>query len=86
MVTISSAINNQIMIKNDRATDIIREHADTLLAQEGVTGIAESVRQGEPCLLIYISEDSDRLRRTLPRSLGGMPVYSEVQPTIVADD
>lgn len=63
----------------------IAEFSDGLLAHEGVVGVAESVRDGQPCMLIYIKPSHAVLCQQLPQSLAGFPVRTELQSGLRAD-
>lgn len=45
---------------------------------EGVTGTAQGLRGGKPCIKVYVEKDDRRLRTSLPRSVAGIPVDVEV--------
>lgn len=49
---------------------------------KGVTGTAQGMRRGKPCIKVYVERDDARLRARLPRSSGGIPVEVEVTGTI----
>jgi len=45
---------------------------------KGVTGTAQGLRGGKPCIKVYLEKDDARLRARLPRSVDGVPVEVEV--------
>jgi hypothetical protein len=53
---------------------------------DGVVGTAVGERGGAPCVKVFLARDDPRLRRTLPRSLGGYPVVAETTGDIRALD
>jgi hypothetical protein len=65
---------------------VLRRHADSLIAVEGVVGTAIGERGGAPCLKVFLARDDPRLHRRLPRSLGGYPVVAETTGDIRALD
>ncbi len=49
-----------------------------VLGIEGVTGTAQGLLGGKPCIKVYVEKDDRRLRARLPRSVAGIPVDVEV--------
>ena len=49
-----------------------------VLGMKGVTGTAQGMRRGKPCIKVYVEKDDPHLRARLPRSAGGVPVEVEV--------
>ena len=48
-----------------------------IMAIEGVVGTALGMRDGTPCIKVYVETDDPELRAGLPRSAGGVPVEVE---------
>ena len=65
---------------------VLRRHADSLMAVDGVVGTAIGERSGAPCLKVFLARDDPRLHHRLPRSLGGYPVVAEAIGEIRAVD
>ena len=59
----------------DRAQDRLNRR---VMGIKGVTGTAQGLRGGKPCIKVYLEEDDARLRARLPRSVDGVPVDVEV--------
>lgn len=57
---------------------VLKEHTDELMAMPGVVGTAQSLCDGQPCIKIYVSEMTEELQQTLPKTLEGYPVDVEV--------
>ena len=49
-----------------------------VLGTAGVTGTAQGLKSGAPCIKVYIEADDPRLRARLPSSANGFPVDVEV--------
>lgn len=61
------------MSRND--IDVALAHLSRrVLDLPGVTGTAIGLRNGRPCLMVYVSTFTSALRREVPRSLRGFPV------------
>ena len=59
----------------DKAQDRLNRE---VLGIAGVTGTAQGLRGGKPCIKVYVEKDDPRLRARLPRTVGGVPVEVEV--------
>ena len=55
-------------------TEVLREHADALMALPGVNGVAQGEKNGETCVLVLVVELTDELRALVPDDLDGYPV------------
>ena len=53
---------------------VLREHTDSLMALPGVIGTAEGDQDGKPCVMVFVVELMDDLKRQIPDELGGYPV------------
>ena len=49
----------------------MRDAAPRLLAMQGVVGVAESSQRGEPCVLVYVSDEATS---AIPSNLHGYEV------------
>ncbi|MCH7971080.1 MAG: hypothetical protein IH960_08585 [Chloroflexi bacterium] len=54
--------------------EVLKEHADVLMALPGVNGIAQGEKDGETCVLILVVELTNDLMRQIPDDLEGYPV------------
>ena len=54
--------------------EVIAENASRILAVPGVTGMMEGTLDGKECIRILVVEETEELRKSLPRTLGGYPV------------
>ena len=54
--------------------EVLTEHAGSLMAIEGVVGIAEGRCDDEPCIHVLVVERTDRLRRDVPEVIEGYRV------------
>lgn len=53
---------------------VLEEHAEELMGLPGVVGLAESERDGLPCILVMAASRTAELERRLPERLDGYPV------------
>ncbi len=53
-----------------------RDLTNRVMGQPGVSGTAIGQRGGKPCLKVYVTDD--KAGKTLPRTVGGFPVVTEV--------
>jgi hypothetical protein len=62
---------------------VLESHAGELMQIPGVTGVAVGeLDDGTPCLVIFILEDSARIKAALPDSIEGHPVQTFVSGEI----
>ncbi len=59
----------------DRAQDRLNRR---VMGIRGVTGTAQGLRGGKPCIKVYVEKEDPKLRARLPRSIEGVPVDVEV--------
>ncbi len=65
-----------LFIMDNRNIDIVKE-TESWMDIEGVNGIAESKREGIPCLIVYTSVDVEKIRNKLPETIHGYKVIIE---------
>lgn len=53
-----------------------RELTRKVMGRPGVSGTAIGMHAGKPCLMVYLSEKG--AGKSVPRSVGGFPVVTEV--------
>ena len=57
--------------------EVLEEHTKDLMSIEGVTGTAESLCNGQPCIIVYVVKKTEQLIHQIPGSLEGYPVEIE---------
>lgn len=53
-----------------------RELTDKVIGKPGVSGTAIGLHDGEPCLVVYLSEEG--AGKSVPRSVKGFPVITKL--------
>lgn len=56
---------------------VLAAHTDSLMALPGVTGTAQGLCEGNPCIKVYVIDKTPRLEQEIPADLGGYPVVIE---------
>ena len=56
---------------------ILKDEAKSLLAIDGVVGIAEGRHNNNPCIKVYVAEKQPELVRQIPQILKGYEVIIE---------
>ncbi len=62
----------------DRIERACAEVTRRVIGIDGVTGTAVGLKDGKPCVKVYLERDDTRLRARMPRSLWGVRVEVEV--------
>lgn len=62
----------------DRIEKACAEVTRRVIGIDGVTGTAIGLKDGKPCVKVYLERDDPRLRARMPRSQGGVRVEVEV--------
>lgn len=57
--------------------EVLREHTPGIMAIEGVTGTAEGLCGGRPCIKVYVARKTPELTARIPSSIEGYPVEVE---------
>jgi hypothetical protein len=57
--------------------EILEEHTDRWMDMPGVVGTAIGESDGQPCIKVFVTEKSDRLRQKIPADLEGYRVVLE---------
>lgn len=65
-------------------SEIILEHSDSLMSLAGVVGVAESIHDDQPCVLVLVIELTDELREQIPSEIGGYQVVVSESGEITA--
>lgn len=74
-----NATNVRDDMANKSIEAVLAENANRLMAVDGVVGTAVGRCRGQPCIRIFVVEDSPEVRNRLPRTLDGYPV--DIQET-----
>jgi hypothetical protein len=53
--------------------DVVRRHADRLMAVSGVVGVAEGAAGGRPCVLVLVARRTAAIVADIPQWLDGLP-------------
>jgi hypothetical protein len=61
-------------MRDPSVTDVLRRHAERLMAIPGVVGTAEGTRGGRPCVLVLTKRRTSAMDTAVPGELGGIPV------------
>jgi len=65
--------------------EVLAEHTPALMNIPGVVGTYEGrTAAGQPCIKVMVAQDSEALRRAVPRTLDGWPVEIDVTGEIHA--
>ena len=54
--------------------DVLLAHTPRLLALSGVVGTAQGEEAGRPLILVFVVEDTEALRASIPGRIEGYPV------------
>lgn len=57
---------------------VLEEHTDSLMAIDGVFGVAIGMDDGEKCIQIQLSSDSREILDKLPKKLDGYKVCPQI--------
>ena len=58
---------------------VLKEHTDSLMALPGVVGTGQGLRDGRPCIRVFVVKKSSALLKQIPSEIQGYPV--DVQET-----
>ena len=64
---------------NKNLEEVLQEHTSSLMAISGVVGTSQGLCDGEPCIRVFVVENSGNLLKQIPASIERYPV--EVQET-----
>jgi hypothetical protein len=53
--------------------DVVRRHANRLMALPGVVGIAEGMTDDHPCVLVLVARHTAAVAAAIPQLLEGLP-------------
>lgn len=54
--------------------DVLKRHADKLMAVPGVLGVGEGKTRGKQCICIFVVDSKSERLKCLPDNLDGYPV------------
>ena len=60
-----------------RVVEVLKEHTDEIMSLPGVTGIAEGLCHGSPCIRVLVIKKTPELEENIPSTLEGFPVMIE---------
>jgi len=69
---------------NPTVTAALGKHAVEILSLPGVTGIAEGICDGKPCVKVFVEKEPTEKARLIPHELDGIPVVLERSGTFRA--
>ena len=58
-------------MSNGKIREVLKRHADELMAVPGVLGIAEGESHGSPCIKVFVVDKNSELLRQFPESIEG---------------
>ncbi|HSA56117.1 MAG TPA: hypothetical protein VLE53_10450 [Gemmatimonadaceae bacterium] len=61
---------------------VLAEHTPSLMRIPGVTGTAQSLCAGEPCIQVFVIDTTPELRRRIPDRIEGYPVQLQATGVI----
>jgi len=73
----SSKHSAEYKMKRKPLEEVLKEYANVLMSIEGVTGAAQSICDGKPCIKVYTLEKIPKLEKKIPVTLEGYPVVIE---------
>ena len=64
-------------VQNRGIAEVLKEHTAGIMAIEGVTGTAQGLCNGRPCIRVYVVRKTPELTTRIPASIEGYPVDVE---------
>lgn len=61
-------------MQDSNIEEVISEITDQWMAIDGVNGIAKGKADNKECVLVFISEKTQKIKETIPLKLKGFPV------------
>ena len=61
-------------MQDSKIEEVISEITDQWMGIEGVNGIAEGKDDDKECVLVFVSEKTQKIKETIPLKLKGFPV------------
>lgn len=60
-----------------RIEDVLKEHTDELMSVPGVVGTASGLCNRQPCIKVFVTQETPELKKKIPSRLEGYPVVIE---------
>lgn len=57
---------------------VLQTHSSSLLAVDGVVGLAEGILEDKPCIVVLVTKSSSELERKIPDKLDGYRLVTKV--------
>jgi hypothetical protein len=57
--------------------EVLKEHSRAILSIPGVVGTGQGLCDGQPCIKVYVIQETPELDQKIPRMLEGYPVTIE---------
>ena len=73
----SSKHSVEYEMKRKPLKEVLKEYTNVLMSIEGVTGTAQSICNGKPCIKVYVLEKTPKLEKKIPVTLEGYPIVIE---------
>lgn len=61
-------------MQKDNIREVLTKHVAKLMDIPGVTGLAEGKLQDEPCITIFVTDDTPEILSRIPSNIEGYPV------------
>lgn len=68
------AVADSTHVTAPNITDVLSRHTPKLMSIPGVVGTAQGEEDGRPCVIVYVKESGEAIKRAIPSSLEGFPV------------
>ncbi len=61
-------------MQKDNIREVLTRHVTELMEMPGVTGVAEGKQQDEPCIIIFVTDNTPEILSRIPSLIEGYPV------------
>jgi len=58
-------------MSNVKIKEVLKRHADKLMAVPGVVGVAEGESHGKPCIIVFVVDSNSEALKLLPENIEG---------------
>lgn len=69
--------------KTVTVSNILDQYSATWMEIEGVIGTGEGIDQGKPCVKVFVSSETEVIKRKIPASVENIPIILEVVGNVV---
>lgn len=69
--------HNSTQMPTRSIEDVLETHTDSLMAIRGVEGVGQGKCDGEPCIRVFVSEETSDVKAEVPDTIEGYPVDVE---------